>query len=414
MNPKKINMGHYKDLYMEQFESNDCDHDYRSCDHFIGEEIESDEQDQHISSPEEQGEARDDKKEDENVISNLEPKRTFVSLAEALELIKDMPEQVFLIPGVKENTIGFIFGPPKSGKTAYVETLFLHIAGGRKEFLGYPLNYSSQKCLFISLEEGGKVYRYERNGKQLSTFKDDPERYLAARKNYMLSDASMPPNIINEEHWNILDQAIADSGASYVCIDSLNRLTSESNADEKIAKKIMMKLQRLVKRHGITLFVINHTTKSSNEGIQTGSSMSGSRIYGSEADFVIDVNRTATNGRYIKLAWSRHGNDILDTVDKFEITENRVVRIIGKASEYSLIREQDGRYDDTNLNLVLDEIQSICARKNCNEIDIADLKHLFEGANTKFTKQTFYDILKRDDVKCKFRNIGRGKYRLIE
>jgi hypothetical protein len=367
-----------------------------------------------MSSPEEQAEVRNDNEDEESTVSNLEPKRTIVSLGEALEWIKDLPEQVFVIPGVKENTVGFIFGPPKSGKTAYGETLFLHIAGGAKEFLGYPLNYSSQKCLFISFEEGGKVYRYERNGKQLSAFKDTKEFFLAAKQNFMVSNPSMPSHITSEEHWDILDKAIADSHASYVCIDSLNRLTNESNADEKIAKRIMMKLQGLVKKHKITLFVINHTTKSSNEGIQTGSSMSGSRIYGSEADFVIDVNRTATNGRYIKLAWSRHGNDMLDTVDKFEITENRLVKIVGKASEYSLLREQDGRYDDTNLNLVLDEFQSISEQKKCKEIDISDIKHLFEGANAKFSRQTFFAILKKPEVKCKIKNISKGKYRLLE
>ena len=407
-------MGYHKRIIMKYLDENDDDPESRSYHHFKGEEIESDQQAELQSSPEEEIEGPTDNEDDGGVIDNLEPARTFVSLAEALEWIKDLPEQVFVIPGVKENTIGFIFGPPKSGKTAYGETLFLHIAGGCKEFLGYPLNYSSQKCLFISLEEGGKIYRYERNGKQLLIFKDDPDRYLAAKQNFIVSNPSMPSHIVTEEHWNILEQAIADSKASFVCIDSLNRLTNDSNADEKIAKRIMMKLQRLVKRYAITLFVINHTTKSSNEGIQTGSSMSGSRIYGSEADFVIDVNRTATNGRYIKLAWSRHGNDILDTVDKFEITENRVVKSVGKVSEYSLLKEQDGRFDDTNSNLVLDEIQSICNRKNCKEIETADLKHLYEGANAKFTRTTFFDILKRPEVKCKVESMRRGKYRLLD
>ncbi len=213
----------------------------------------------------------------------------------------------------------------------------------------------------------------------------------------------------------MLEEAIENSGASIVAIDSLNRLTAEKNSDEDTAKRVSSKLQELVKKYKITLIVINHTTKSSNEGIQGGAAMSGSRIYGSEAEFLIAVNRTLANKRYIKLIYSRHDNDESDTVDQFEISDNRLTKLMGKVSESSMLIEQDGRQDgrvdDTKTNLILAEIESVCHQKGSNDFISAEISHLWKHG--KFSSVTFYSHLKKLIHRNKVEELGKHNYRLL-
>jgi KaiC/GvpD/RAD55 family RecA-like ATPase len=337
--------------------------------------------------------------------------KLFSPICEVLERIKDIPDPIMMIPGVAENSFGFVFGPPKSGKTTYVETLFWHIAAGRNEFMGNPLNCTNKKCLFISLEEGTKLGRLKRNAKQIQGFTEAEK--LCAQNNYLISDELMPSHMLGNEHWDILEEAIETSGASVVAVDSLNRLTFDKNSDEDVAKRIASKLQGLVKRYGITLFIINHTTKTSNEGIQSGSSMRGSGLYTSEAEFLIAVNRTLFDKRYIKLVLSRHDEDISDKVDQFEITENRLIVQMNKVDEGALFMQQDRRIDDTNANLIFTEVSLICKSKGSVEFEISELKHLIGKGSGKMSRVTLHEAMGKLIDKKKVEWMAKGKYRVL-
>ena len=52
-------------------------------------------------------------------IKVTEANASIASLGYVLEQQKNSPPTKFLIPGVKETAFGFVFGPPKSGKTIY-------------------------------------------------------------------------------------------------------------------------------------------------------------------------------------------------------------------------------------------------------------------------------------------------------
>ena len=54
----------------------------------------------------------------------------------------------------------------------------------------------------------------------------------------MVSNNYMPAFIYNENHWTKLKDAITNSEAELVAIDSLNRLTGDSNGEEEVAKQL--------------------------------------------------------------------------------------------------------------------------------------------------------------------------------
>ena len=99
----------------------------------------------------------------------------FLNFEEALNMLETTEPVEMLWNGVKENSFGLVFGPPKSGKTIFCENLAISFALGRNDFMGYPINKEPQKIMFIGLEEFWRN-RFERNAKQFSTLSDDEKK----------------------------------------------------------------------------------------------------------------------------------------------------------------------------------------------------------------------------------------------
>ncbi len=171
--------------------------------------------------------------------------KLYSPIGDIIEKIKNLPPMVFICPGVAENSFGFVFGPPKSGKTTFVEALFFHIAAGRKKFMNFNLGLTDQKCLFISCEEGVKRPRFERNDIQLKSFTENEILHINQTNNFMVSNEHLPLHMHTDKDWKILENCIAQSGAKIVAIDSLNRLTPDSNADEEGYSKYSIQCKKI-------------------------------------------------------------------------------------------------------------------------------------------------------------------------
>ena len=103
--------------------------------------------------------------------------------------------------GVKENSFGLVFGPPKSGKTIFCENLAISLALGRNQFMGFPIDKEPQKVMFIGLEEFWRN-RFERNAKQFSTLSDDEKELF--KSNFLFPDTEFPKTITTKENWKLL------------------------------------------------------------------------------------------------------------------------------------------------------------------------------------------------------------------
>ena len=337
-------------------------------------------------------------------------KRKIASLGEIRQKLQNVPRPEYFLPGLKQGTLGFLFGPPKSGKTIYVESLAMHIAACRNEFMGQPLKFEGAKCGIVSLEEGAAMMRYLRLDNQAKAFSKEEQEMID--ENFRASLAALPQHVFEYAHWQIIEDAILETGASFICIDSLSRLTPEKLSEEDTAKKIAARLRELVNKHKLTLIVINHTTKASAYGIQSFASMSGSRIYSQDADFIVAVNRTQMNDRYVKLVSSRYCPDESDLVAKFEITDNQLVRLVGKVTEQSLLSKMDGRFDSSNRDLIWEEIQEQCGSSQKDEFFTSDLAHLYEGDTSVMEKKAFHIHLNELMEKQQIERLKKGHYKL--
>src|SRR5690606_24879444 len=124
---------------------------------------------------------------------------------ELIARVENEPKQKFIFSGIKENSVGTVFGPSKSGKTMFCENLGMAIAAGMDSYLGMPINIDNRKVLIISFEEH-YTGRTERNIKQIS--KMQAEYGTDWVRNYIVASENMPMYLATPKDWQIVEKVI--------------------------------------------------------------------------------------------------------------------------------------------------------------------------------------------------------------
>lgn len=277
-------------------------------------------------------------------------------LGELLDRIKDEPPRKFVYPGMHENGFGLVYGLAKTGKTVFCENFGMSIAAGRDEFLGKPINIGNRKVLFMSLEEN-YTGRGERNQVQLGAF-NETERE-AILKNYYVVNENVPRIIETDADWQIITRQIEEIKPGIVFLDSLTRLVSDIENLES-AKPAMLRLRQMAEDYKVTVVVVHHSIKIDYAQPMTIQNLAGSRVVSQESDFVIGINKSINNQRYIKLLFTRYDRDDQEKVELFHFDDNITVKITGEEYEGHLLAgKRDNRVDDTNaekvFNLIFDK-----------------------------------------------------------
>jgi hypothetical protein len=283
-------------------------------------------------------------------ISNIEVPNCIgpsINLSCMIDRVNEMPPQNYLFRGIKIPSIGSIFGVPKGGKTIVVESLAYSVAAGLPQFIGENIYTGNNRVLLISLEEYFQS-RTERNQKQIRYFTEKYDLDPNWINNVFVVDENFPKHLLTDADWKMLDEEIGRINPTMVMIDSLTRLTIEPIEDSTVATKLMKKLREITYKHNIAMVLIHHTHKMENRPI-TLATLAGSRVIGQELDFMIGINRTSDNDRYIKDVAYRYASDDSEFVTKFIINEHLVIESLGPAREHKLL-EGTVSPDDQNPN----------------------------------------------------------------
>jgi hypothetical protein len=321
---------------------------------------------------------------------------------------KSEPKPVFIWNGIQQGSFGFIFGPSKSGKSTFCENLALSLAACVPEFFGQPISPGIYKILFVSLEEFW-IPRTMRNTRQIECLCEKIGRD-EWQENYHAIDEKFPRLIHTEEEWLLLENLIINSNANVVFIDSLSRLYDGSIEESSFAKKISIRLRELSNRLKITLIIIHHTPKQSGKPLSIDS-LAGSRMLSQDADFMIGIGRTPEGKRYMKEVAYRYRPENSEFVTIFEMDDCQWIFPTMEIPESALLKESDGRTDDTNPEQIFDFIYD----KTHSEKGETYTKELMkEFVETKeVSKQTLYSCLKKLEQAKRIAKQGRGVYKSI-
>jgi RecA-family ATPase len=255
------------------------------------------------------------------------------------------PPVPFIWSGIKKNSFDFVFGPSKSGKTTFCENLAMCLAAQLQKFFNQPISPDDYKVLFISLEEYWQN-RTERNKKQVIPLNENlgTSSWL---KNYKVINENVPRQIATDADWLEIERMIVNSKANVVFIDSLSRLYEGGIEDSGLAKKVSLQLRELTYKLKITLVVIQHTPKQTGKPI-IQDSLAGSRMLSQEADFMIGIGKNIEGKRYFKEVSFRYCQEQNENVTVFDIDSYQWLIPGAEMPETALLKEPDGRKDDTN------------------------------------------------------------------
>lgn len=331
-----------------------------------------------------------------------------VGLADLIRRHDQEPPVPFIWSGIKKNSFGFVFGPSKSGKTTFCENLAMCLAAQLQSFFNQPITPDNYKVLFISLEEYWQA-RTERNKKQVIPLLENlgTSDWL---KNYDVINENVPRQIASDADWLEIERMIVNSKANVVFIDSLSRLYEGGIEDSGLAKKVALVLRELTNKLKITLIVIHHTPKQIGKPI-TQDSLAGSRMLGQEADFLIGIGKNLEGKRYFKEVSFRYRQEQQENVTLFEIDCHQWLVAGAELPEAALLKEADGRKDETNPDQVFEFIHDKTISTQ-GETYTRELMAEFVQSNI-MSKQTLYNCLDRLEKGNRITKQGKGVYKSI-
>jgi archaellum biogenesis ATPase FlaH len=327
--------------------------------------------------------------------------KNYLNFSEVTNLYENAPKLNFIWGGIKEKSVGLIFGPSKSGKTTFCENMAMSIASGKKEFMGNQLDGIPKKVLFVGLEEF-YLNRAERNLKQFNALDDDDERALI-NKNFMYQSTSFPRQIKSPDEWNELELLITESSSEIVFIDSITRLNSGKLEDSRDAEKLIQNLRNLSQDLGVTIICVHHTPKLYDNEI-TLDSIKGSSVFAQESDFAIAIGRTSKNRRYLKYVFYRYSSDDFDKVTEIDMDEGFWFYSIQEMEESQIIAGVNKIKNSSIKDCVVNYMSDSSKSYNSNEV----IQHVMD--ETGLQKRQIQTHLAKLVTQNEIKSLKRGVY----
>jgi len=311
-------------------------------------------------------------------------KKYSISLVDQIKKHKELPPQEYIWRSITPGSLGFVYGPSKSGKTTFCENLGMCIAYGLNEFFWSKIESKEpSKVLFISMEEYWRQ-RIERNIKQCEKLQVPEE----LKDNFEVVNEEFPRVFTdNGELKNRLQEIIDETKPKVVFIDSMTRMAAKDIEDSTVCGAIAVVLRELANDNGISIIVIHHTHKLNGGGLSIDS-LAGSRVLAQEADFLIGINRTTNGIRYYKEVATRYGQEKEDVIE-FDIDDNQWLQPIADLPEHKILELKDRRRNPSNVNKIVSEIKK--SYENNVTISAPELIAKFDG---KLGKTQVYNYLK--------------------
>lgn len=319
-----------------------------------------------------------------------------VPLNQQIRRLRSMPSIPLIWSGIKQGSVGVIYGPPKSGKSTFCECLAMSLSSGMDKFMGIDIIGGPYKVLIISMEEYWQR-RAERNKLQRNFLYSKFNKRFG---NKLISSTEKYPNYIMANHdLEFIESQIRNNQPQIVIIDSLSHMIVERIEESSATNKILLKVKDIAANNGITLILIHHTTKDNKKGLGLHN-LAGSRIIGQEADFIIGINQIGET-RYLKEVAFRYAESN-EKVQVFSINKSRWIEPEESKYEYEILNNEDGRIDNTNTDLILEYIQ------NKGKVRTVEVIKEFKGTISERTvKNQLSKLIKQGKVE----KVEKGVYR---
>ncbi|SDS49161.1 AAA family ATPase [Winogradskyella sediminis] len=342
-----------------------------------------------------------------------------IKVKKLIDLINEVekePQPKFIWKGIPENSAGLIVGHPKAGKTTLAENLAISLSIGRKSFFGSVLDGIPKKVLFVGLEEPYKL-RARRNKLQLSSLNEKEIEHFS--NNFDTTGKDFIEFINDENDWKVLRDYIKASEAKIVFIDSLTSMFEGKIEDSNTGRKFTQLFSKYLKPLNKTYILIHHTTKS-NEKPMEPSNVAGSRVILQYFEYIYGMSEVPSEegGYYFCDIQNKHVEKDSTSAMMYRCNSARWMEYLGKENKYILYNDKvkrnvDGRYDDTNENLIYDFALKQYNQGNTYTSTSTMIAELVNGDNKVMSHDTFHKAKNKLIKKGRLEKKARGEFKIV-
>jgi len=344
-----------------------------------------------------------------------EGKIKVVKLIDLINEVKKEPEPKFIWRGIPENSYGLITGVAKTGKTTFAENLAISISIGKEEFFGYKMDGIPRKVLFINLEEPYRI-RCRRNLKQISILNDDEMNHFI--NNFETTPKEFLDFVNDENDWIRLHNYIKSSDAEVVFIDSLTHMFNGKIEDSSAGRKFTQLYTKYLLDIGKTVIIIHHNIKG-NEKPMVQDDCAGSRVILQWFQFLFGMANIPTRdgGNYFCMLNNKYVEKDDSSAYLYKVQSNGWIELLSKCNKYDLYNyesksKQDGRYDETNEDLIYDYMLNQYNQGN-QMISTSTLRQDLVDCNSPFmSHDTLHKAKNKLVHKERLEKVSRGMYRI--
>jgi hypothetical protein len=295
------------------------------------------------------------------------------------------------------------------------ENLALSFACGRKSYLGHPVNGGPKKVLFLNLEEQGRI-RHRRIHKQFEALTQDELNLV--RENYSTNiDDDFPEFLNTTADWEIVQQAITNSPASIVFIDSVTHMVSGEIESSRISREFVERLKKYVLCENKTFIFIHHNVKGNNKPIDRYN-IAGSRVITQSFHWGYGLSEIPSRegGHYGCLLFHKIIQCDENEAFLYIQNENRWLESKGTKNKFDLYKEEsqksDGRIGSINDVRIKEYILNQANQGN-QEVLTAELNREFVESGVCST-DTLHAALKRLLKEGSIVKPRKGTYKIAE
>lgn len=199
--------------------------------------------------------------------------KVIYTIAELMALGDTKPKYL-LDPILPQKGCALLVGQPDTGKSQFARQLCIHIATGLKDFLGFKLNPTVNKAIYIATEDDLDSVKFLLS-KQLKGIDKESDKESDNNLKFMFGDILGPKEIQKR-----LKQELEKEQVSLVVVDSYGDIFNGNDSNNNMAmRKTVKTYDKIAKQYGCLILFVHHINKKgyksppSQKHIQGGSGL---------------------------------------------------------------------------------------------------------------------------------------------
>jgi RecA-family ATPase len=185
----------------------------------------------------------------------------------AKELLDDtsLTMEYIINPLIPKSIVGAIAGKPGCGKSLLARQLCLSIVKGDNHFLGFPLQASNKRAIYVSTEEGAEALR---DWLQKQEFNNEEQKDNLA---FLVDDGDGAEKMLTE-----IREKLKEKPVDLIVIDAFGDIFEGVDGNNNMAmRKALKPFTSLASEFKVALLFIHHTNKSGYDMSPTQAQIQG-------------------------------------------------------------------------------------------------------------------------------------------